>query len=334
MNKLNIIASDKTLANNDQTSIQIGISACLAGDSVRYNGGHTQSRLCLDVLSEHFNFKTFCPEVAAGFGIPRPTMRLIGNPDAPQLVFSNDESADLTEQQVDGYAKELPKLGGLDGYILMKNSPSCGLERVKVYQPNGHPHEIRTAGLFAQALKDRYPLMPIEEEGRLHDPKLFDNFVVRVYAYHDFRETVLSAPSVRKLIEFHSRYKYLLMAHNQTQYRKLGQLLGAQKKPALNELLDLYFTDFMFALSKPASKENHTNTLLHILGYLRESVSGPARQSITDTIHKYRQGILPLTTPLTLLKHYLDIYGSSYIKSQRYLDPYPESISPIRKYCQ
>lgn len=334
MNKLDIIASDNTLANNDQPSINIGLSACLAGDSVRYNGGHTQSRLCLDVLSEHFSFKTFCPEVAAGFGIPRPTMRLIGNPDSPQLVFSNDESVDLTAKLVDGYAKKLPSLGDLDGYILMKNSPSCGLERVKVYQANGHPHETRSAGLFAQALKDMYPLMPIEEEGRLQDPKLFDNFVVRVYAYHNFRKDVLAAPSVRKLIEFHSRYKYLLMAHNQTQYRLLGQLLGAPKKPALKELLDTYFNGFMAALSKPASKKNHTNTLLHILGYLRGSVSGQARQNITETIHKYRQGILPLTTPLTLLKHYLDLYGSSYIKSQRYLDPYPESISPIRKYCQ
>lgn len=334
MNKQEIIASDHLEANNVNSSIQLGLSACLAGYKVRYNGGHTKSRLCLDVMDEYFSFNTFCPEVAAGFGTPRPTMRLIGNPESPQLVLSNDETTDLTAKLVKGFEAKLTELAHLDGYILMKNSPSCGLERVKVYQPNGHPHETRTGGLFAQALQKKYPLMPIEEEGRLNDPKLFDNFVVRVYAYHHFREEVLQEPSVHKLIEFHSRYKYLLMAHDQKQYRQLGRLLGSTKKLPLNELTDLYFKDFMQALSTPASKQNHANTLLHILGYLKESVPSAARQHIVETIHKYRLGFFPLTTPLTLLKHYLDQYGSEYIKKQRYLEPYPEDMDPNRKNYQ
>lgn len=334
MDKQKVIATDATTASGDQKMINVGLSACLAGQTVRFNGGHTQSRLCLDILSEHFNFSTFCPEVAAGFGTPRPTMRLIGDPSSPQLVFSNDASIDLTEKLVGGFEKKLAEFGQLDGFILMKNSPSCGLERVKVYQPNGHPHQVRSAGLFAQALKDQYPLMPIEEEGRLHDSRLFDNFVTRVFAYSNFRREVLSQPSMHKLITFHSSYKYLLMAHNQQYSKKLGQIIAANDKQTIESVVHHYFEVFMQALAKPANKDNHTNTLLHILGYLKKSVPSASRQHIVETIHKYQQGLLPLTTPLTLLRHYLDQYGSGYIKSQRYLEPYPEGLNPIRKYFQ
>ena len=326
-----LISSDAKNKPENAFDIRVGLSACLAGHEVRYNGGHTQSRLCLDVLAQHFSFRTFCPEVAAGFGTPRPTMRLIGKPEAPKLVFSNDDSSDLAPRLSQGFEPQLAAMTELDGYILMKNSPSCGLERIKVYQANGHPHEIRTAGLFAKALKTHYPLMPIEEEGRLHDPKLFDNFVMRVYAYHNFRNEVLPQPSRHKLIAFHGSYKYLLMAHDQQQVRKLGRMLASSTLSA-EPLAKSYLEYFMKILAKPASKANHTNALLHILGYLKKSVPSQARQHIVETIHKYQQGVFPLTTPLTLLKHYLEQYGSDYIKAQRYLDPYPENINPIRKY--
>lgn len=329
MNKPELIASDK----NTDKKIQVGLSACLAGHEVRYNGGHTQSRLCLDILSEHFTFKTFCPEVAAGFGTPRPAMRLIGDPAAPRLVFSNDDSSDLSAQLISGFEKILPELGDLDGYILMKNSPSCGLERVKVYQPSGHSHPRRSSGLFAQALKKKYPLMPIEEEGRLNDDVLFDNFVLRVYAYSNFRREVLRQPGLHKLIAFHSTYKYMLMAHEQKAYKSLGKLLASPKTMPFDELLETYFNTFMLALAKPANRNNHTNTLLHILGYLKKSIPSAARQNIVEVIYKYKAGLTPLATPLTLLAHYLDQYGSSYINAQRYLNPYPESLHPIRKHC-
>lgn len=335
MKSQSIIATDQPASNTSETNrsqaptaekINIGLSACLAGHEVRYNGGHTQSRLCLDVLSEHFNYKTFCPEVAAGFSTPRPTMRLTGDPAKPKLSFTNDDSVDLTDQLTGGFKDKLSQFEELDGYILMRNSPSCGLERIKVYQENGYPHETRVQGLFASALQKQYPLMPIEEEGRLHDAKLFENFVLRVYAYHHFRTEVLAAPRMGNLIAFHSSYKYVLMAHSQRAYKKLGRLLGSGKKQDINNLVARYFQLFMEALSKPASKKNHTNTLLHILGYLRKSVPPKARQNIADVIIKYNQGVLPLITPLTLLKHYLDQYGSTYIRSQRYLNPYPDSL--------
>lgn len=331
MNNQTIIATDQHSDNPTETSakptnINIGLSACLAGHEVRYNGGHTQSRLCLDVLSKHFTYKTFCPEVAAGFSTPRPTMRLTGNPHNPKLSFTNDDTVDLTAQLTNGFENKLEQFETLDGYILMKNSPSCGLSRIKVYQENGYPHETRVQGLFASALQKQYPLMPVEEEGRLHDAKLFENFVLRVYAHHHFRTEVLSAPRMSNLISFHSRYKYILMAHNQNSYKKLGRLLGRANKQPIDDLVHQYFRLFMEALSKPASKKNHTNALLHILGYLRKSIPSQARQNIADVIMKYNQGTLPLITPLTLLKHYLDQYGSAYIRSQRYLNPYPDSL--------
>tara|TARA_B110000503_G_scaffold109433_1_gene163746 strand:- start:1439 stop:2440 length:1002 start_codon:yes stop_codon:yes gene_type:complete len=332
MNSQHAIASDKATSDIDQASIHVGISACLLGSEVRYNGGHTQSRLCLDFLSQCFKFTSFCPEMAAGFGSPRPAMRLVGDPRSPQLVSSTDSTLDLTPQLIEGFEKKLPEMGHLDGYILMKNSPSCGLERVKVYQPNGHPHQIRTAGVFAKALKAQYPLMPIEEEGRLQDNKLFDNFLLRVYAYSNFRKEVLEQASLHKLIVFHSRYKYLLMAHNQDKCRALGRLLGTHKQASLETLIHSYFRCFIEALSKPASRKNHTNALFHILGYLKGNLPAVAREHIVEVIHNYNKGLIPLTTPLTLLKHHLMQHGSAYIKDQRYLEPYPEKISPMIRY--
>lgn len=306
--------------------IVVGLSACLAGHEVRYNGGHSQSRLCLNILSDHFRFETFCPEVAAGFGTPRPVMRLAGNPQDPVLTSSDTQQHDLTEQLVSAFNKPLKSMGRLDGYILMKNSPSCGLERIKVYQANGHPHEQRGRGLFAAALKQKFPLMPIEEEGRLHDTSLYENFILRVYAHHLFRHEVAADPSVHKLIAFHSSYKYVLLAHDQGYYRSLGAMLAASNSVPLRQLLEDYFQAFMTALAKPANVKNHSNALLHILGYLKQDVPSLARQNIAQVIHRYRLGEVPLIVPLTLLKHYIEQEGNEYIRMQRYLQPYPDSL--------
>jgi len=335
MNKPTIIARDSSQDTSSclSPSINVGLSACLAGEKVRYNAGHTQSRLCLNTLSRYFNFKTFCPEVAAGFGTPRPTMRLIGDPTSPQLVFSDNSDTDLTNQLVDGFKDRLAEFSELDGYILMKNSPSCGLERVKVYQENGYPHPDSGAGIFAHALKQAYPNMPIEEEGRLHDNKIYENFIARVYAHHNFRREVLDQPSIHNLTQFHSSYKYLLMSHDQNQCREIGRFIAKNNHWPIEQLISEYFALFMQAMSKHANKNNHANALMHMLGYLKRSVPSAARQNIVTVIEKYQAGITPLSTPLTLLSHYLQQHGSTYINNQRYLEPYPEDINPIKKYC-
>lgn len=320
---------DKLAKEQSTPTIKVGLSACLAGHEVRYNGGHCQSRLCLDELSQYFEYITFCPEVAAGFDTPRPTMRLVGDPEKPTLTFTPDikqEQLDLTAQLINGFKDRLSSFADLDGYILMKNSPSCGLSRIKVYQDNGYPHEQKGQGIFTAALQERYPNLPVEEEGRLHDDKLYENFVLRVYAHHNFRHEVLSEPSAHKLIQFHSSYKYVLMAHNQAAYKELGKRLAAIDKHELEQTLLEYQAAFMDALSVSATKENHTNTLMHILGYLKKTVSAEARQDIHKVILQYHQGDIPLNTPLTLLKHYIKQEGSEYIRAQRYLQPYPDRL--------
>ncbi|MBY4677497.1 DUF523 and DUF1722 domain-containing protein [Marinobacterium sp. CAU 1594] len=308
------------------TKIPVGISACLLGDNVRYNGGHSRSGYCCGPLSQYFEYRRFCPEVAAGLGTPRPTIRLEGDPRSPRLAYSNQPGSDLSDAFMAAVEPYLARLGELDGYILMKNSPSCGMERIKVYQPNGYPHQQRRAGLFAEALMKRYPQLPVEEAGRLNDPALRENFVLRVFAHHRFRQQVDSQLSYRALLDFHSQYKYLLMAHSQAEYRALGRLLGESHGTSLTAVRDQYFSRLMTALRRPATRRNHCNVLMHLLGYLKRNLTGALRQDLLTVIDQYRRGEVNLATPLTLLCHYLRHYGSGYVQGQRYLEPYPAAL--------
>jgi uncharacterized protein YbgA (DUF1722 family)/uncharacterized protein YbbK (DUF523 family) len=323
--------SDRNLeAKINAHKINVGLSACLAGKTVRYNGGHANSKLCMNHLTEHFNFETFCPEVAAGFGTPRPTMRLVGDPQNPTLEFTNastDENrTDLSQQLIDGFKDKLSSFSHLHGYILMKNSPSCGLERIKVYQENGYTAKEKVSGLFTQALQRQFPLLPVEEEGRLNDPLLYENFITRVYAHSRFHEEVLNTPTLAALQAFHASYKYVLLTYHHSSYKLLGKLIADADSHDVEDVINQYFHRFMLALGKPARSEHHTNTLLHILGYLKKDVSPQARQKIADVIDIYHKGQVPLITPLTLLNHYVDQFGSDYIKTQRYLNPYPATL--------
>ncbi|MBM6551314.1 YbgA family protein [Marinomonas ostreistagni] len=312
--------------NQIEHKVPVGISACLLGENVRYNGGHSRSTYCLGPLAEFFEYHKFCPEVAAGFGTPRPTMRLEGDPEQPRLSFSNSPGSDVSDQLNQANERYLDNLPEIDGYILMKNSPSCGLERIKVYQENGHPHMQRVAGLFTQALQQRYPLLPIEEDGRLHDPALRENFLLRVFAHHEFRHTVLNDVSMKALIDYHSRYKYVVMAHSQPAYKSLGRLLSGQEKCSIDTLCERYFSEFMAALSTPAKRKDHCNVLMHLVGYLKREVDSEVRRDILEVVEQYRRGEVNLTTPTTLLYHYLKLYGSEYVKEQRYFAPYPQSL--------
>ncbi|MFT6914256.1 MAG: hypothetical protein ACJAWL_000544 [Motiliproteus sp.] len=326
---MQLIATKKLTASVNTTTpkINVGISACLLGHEVRYNGGHTRSKLCLNTLSEYFSYRSFCPEVAAGFGVPRPTLRLVGDVSAPRLVFSGDTQKDVTSVLNQAITPVIDSFTDLDGYILMKNSPSCGLARIKVYQDNGYPQTERTQGLFTRALQQRYPSLPVEEEGRLNDPHLRENFVLRVFAHHQFRQQVDGQLSLGALMNFHRDYKYVLMAHHPLEYRALGKLLAETGRQAdLTQVRDLYHGRFMAALSTPASRKNHRNVLLHILGYLKRSVEGEARRDMVAVIDRYSRGEVNLATPLTLLDHYVQLFGSDYIRAQRYLKPYPQAL--------
>lgn len=318
---------------SDQTAgkIPVGISACLTGQKVRYNGGHKQSRYCLDVLQDCFEFKTFCPEVAAGLGIPREPIRLVGLPDElPRALGTNDPSLDTTDDLLAVGTEFARQNRDLRGFILMKGSPSCGMERVKVYHPNGMPNTA-DQGLFVRALRQTNPELPLEEEARMNDAVLRENFIARVFAYDDWKTSIEPDPSYHAIIQFHSRQKYLLMAHHYEGYRELGRYLADAHQQPLPEVMQHYISRFMHHMSHKATRKTHTNVLMHILGYLKKEIDSECKQELLDAIEQYRQEHVHLVVPLALLKHYVKRFGSDYIRSQTYLNPHPHELG-LRNY--
>nr|WP_314560874.1 DUF523 and DUF1722 domain-containing protein [uncultured Pseudomonas sp.] len=307
---------------------KIGISACLLGENVRFNGGHKQSLLCSQTLAEYFDYVPLCPEVAIGLGIPRETIRLVGDAANPQAVGTVHRDLNVT-QPLDEYGQAMAREHtDLCGYIFMQKSPSCGLERVKVYRENGAPVDGGGRGIYAQAFCARHPNLPVEEDGRLNDPVLRENFLTRVFVYASWQQLLTEGLSRHRLLAFHSRYKYLLMAHSPAHYKSLGQLLGSMTKGAnLDELASCYFSDLMTGLSKCATRGTHTNVLQHISGYLKQAISADDKQEMQTVIGQYRHGIVPLVVPLTLLKHHFRQHPDRYIAQQAYLQPHPENLS-------
>lgn len=312
-------------------SIPVGISACLLGQKVRYDGGHKRSKYCLDVLSECFQYTPLCPEVAVGLSIPREPIRLVGSAEDPRVVGVKDPTLDVTDK-LKAYADEMSRAHtGLCGYILMKGSPSCGMERVKIYHENGMPN-VSGSGVYAARFMKNNPALPVEEEARLNDPVLRENFIIRVFAYYNWRQEVMAAPTLHKVIQFHSRHKYQLMAHSYEGYKQLGKYLAneASTQP-LDVVLEKYILDLMTYLTHRATRKSHTNVLMHIMGYLKQDIDADTKQDLLEAIEDYRTNTVNLVTPLTLLKHYLKRHGSEYIQSQVYLDPYPHELG-LRNY--
>ncbi|MHC8368517.1 YbgA family protein [Pseudomonas sp. ZT5P21] len=306
---------------------KIAISACLMGAEVRFNGGHKESRLCSQTLTGYFDFIPICPEVAIGLGIPRQPIRLVGDAERPEAVGTVHRELNVTQPLAEYGEKMASELGDICGYIFMQKSPSCGLDRVKVYHANGAPVDGGGRGIFAQAFCARHPDLPVEEDGRLNDPVLRENFLTRVFAYSAWQQLLEKGLTRRGLIDFHSRYKYLLMAHHPVQYKALGNLLGnmGQSDPA--ELGPRYFSELMAALKKCATRRTHANVLQHLSGYLKQVISAEDKQEVQHVIGQYRHGIVPLVVPLTLLKHYFRQHPDPYIAQQVYLQPHPENLS-------
>lgn len=309
-----------------EKTIAIGISACLMGQAVRYNGGHKRSSFCVDTLAPLFHLISVCPEVAVGMGVPREPIRLVGDGQNYRVKGSVRPELDMTDALFDYGVAQARELTSISGYILMQKSPSCGMERVKVYRPDGRSLEAVGRGLYARALMETRPQLPVEEEGRLNDPVLRENFFARVYAYHRWHAEVIPASSLAAITAFHSAHKYMLMAHNPQDYAELGRLLANGKALAIDELMARYFSGFMATLSRLASRKSHTNVLLHLLGYIKQTVASQDRQKILRLVEEYRQGLVPLVAPVSLLRHFLDSHGSDYVRQQAYLRPYPEQL--------
>ncbi|WP_404436160.1 YbgA family protein [Stutzerimonas chloritidismutans] len=308
-------------------TIKIGISSCLLGNPVRFNGGHKESRLCSETLAHHFEFVPVCPEVAIGLGTPREPIRLVGDPDSPRAVGTKHPELDVTEA-LTAYGKRIAaELTDVSGFILMQKSPSCGMERVKVYQANGHPVDGGGSGLFAHALMQARPDLPIEEDGRLNDPVLRENFLTRIFAYAEWQRLLEAGLTRKRLVEFHSRYKYQLMATDPLQYKALGQRVATVGNTPIEAFAPAYFSQLMSALKTTASRGTHSNVLQHLSGYLKRDLEREDKQELQRLIAQYREGIVPLVVPLTLLKHHFRRHPDRYIANQAYMQPHPEDLS-------
>lgn len=307
--------------------IQVGISACVLGQKVRFNGGHKALPFATDQLSRFVDFVPYCPEVAMGMGTPRETIRLqLDTHQQIRLVSSTDATIDHTEAMRSSTAKALPAMAALSGYIVCAKSPSCGMERVKVTDITGFPVGKLGVGVFTQQLMQQYPWLPVEEDGRLHDANLRENFVTRVWACHQYQQLLQSGFSVGKLVAFHSRYKFLVMAHSPVAYRELGRLVAQAKLFSPDELALRYLTDLMQALKQTASRKQQANVLQHLLGFFKHSLATPAKQELLRLIDHYRLGHLPLLAPLTLLKHHLNQKPHAYLQAQVYFQPFPDEL--------
>jgi uncharacterized protein YbgA (DUF1722 family)/uncharacterized protein YbbK (DUF523 family) len=305
--------------------LRLGVSACLLGNEVRYDGGHKRDPFLTDLLAPFVEWVPICPEVEAGFGTPREPMHLVDDRGTVRLLTVRTRT-DVTAQLDRAVGARLRQLASLelDGYVLKKDSPSCGLFRVKVYRPNG-VGERSGRGLFAAGLVDAQPLLPLEEEGRLGDPRLRENFIERVFAYRRLRELRGGPVRAGDLMRFHAGHKLLLLAHAPAAYARLGRLAASAKGRVPRALLDEYGEGFMQALATPASRGRHVNVLQHMAGYF-DDADAASRRELAATIDDYGRGLVPLVVPLTLIVHHARRHEVQYLLDQVYLQPHPKEL--------
>jgi len=310
----------------DSGKPKLGISACLLGQRVRYDGGHKREHYLTDLFGKFVQWIPICPEVEVGMGVPRETVRLVGTPTHPRMI-AEKSGTDWTQAMNRFATQRVSEIAGKDlsGYVFKKNSPSCGMERVRVYNSKGVP-DRQGRGLFAVALINRSPLLPVEEEGRLSDLKLRENFIERVFAYHRWLQVTSSKKSPGALVRFHTSHKYLLLAHSQRHYRQLGRLVATAKQRSMAAVYDDYVRVFMAALSVHATEKTHANVLDHMMGYFSQQLSAPERQELAQLIGDFRRRLIPLIVPITLMRHYVKKYQVEYLQGQLYLEPNPKEL--------
>jgi uncharacterized protein YbgA (DUF1722 family)/uncharacterized protein YbbK (DUF523 family) len=303
--------------------IRLGVSTCLLGEQVRYDGGHKWDRFLTDTLGKYVDFVPVCPEVECGLGIPREAMRLVGDPQTPRLVTVRS-GVDHTERMLTWASQRVVALEseGLCGFIFKSDSPSSGMERVKVYSPSGNPAKTGV-GLFARTFMEHFPLLPVEEEGRLHDPKLRENFIEAIFTLKRWREMVAAPHDRGALVDFHTRHKLLLRAHSPEHMRQLGKLVARAADLPLPELREAYQKLLLEALSKKTTTKKNTDVLYHLMGYFKGDLSADEKQELREIIDLYHRGLVPLVVPVTLINHYVRKYDEPYLKGQWYLNPHP-----------
>jgi len=304
--------------------IRLGISACLLGQQVRYDGGHKRDTFLTGTLAEYVDYVPVCPEVEIGLPTPREALRLVGDSDNPRLI-TQKTGIDYTERMQDWAAVRLQALEKeeLCGFIFKSRSPSSGMERVKVYGKAGGMPAKTGVGVFARAFMEHFPLLPVEEEGRMHDHRLRENFIECIFAFQRWRELLQQDKTPRGLIGFHTRHKLQLLSHSPEIYRRLGKLVAAVKEYPVDELFELYQQDFIRAMRLKTTVKKNVNVLQHMLGYFKRDLSGDEKQECLQYIDRYAKQLVPLLVPLTLIDHYVRKYDQNYLQQQTYLFPAP-----------
>lgn len=309
-----------------EDKIRLGVSACLLGEKVRYDGGHKLDRYLTETLGACVEWVAVCPEVECGLPIPRESLRLVGDPASPRLVTTRTRE-DMTERMIQWARKRVRELEKerLCGFVFKANSPSSGMERVRVYDSNGVPRKVGT-GVFARVFMEHFPTLPVEEEGRLHDPALKENFIERIFVYKRWQETLSAGRGLGRLVEFHTRHKLLLLSHSPEKHRELGKLVAAARPLPARELFERYERLLMEALRVKATVRKHVNVLHHMMGYFKKNLSPDEKQELLEIIEEYRKGFVPLVVPITLFNHYVRKYDQPYLKEQHYLKPHPAEL--------
>jgi uncharacterized protein YbgA (DUF1722 family)/uncharacterized protein YbbK (DUF523 family) len=303
--------------------IKLGISTCLLGENVRYDGGHKLDRFLTETLGQYVNYVPVCPEVECGLPIPRESMHLEGDPDSPRLVTSRTKE-DMTDRMVRWAKKRVVDLERVDlcGFIFKSNSPSSGMERVRVYDRKGVPAK-KGVGIFARIFMDFFPLLPVEDEGRLNDPDIRENFIERIFALKRWREILAKKESRGNLVDFHTTHKLLILSHSANHYQTMGKLVAKAKDLPLKELYQQYQTLLMEALQLKTTPKKNSNVLMHMMGYFKEELSPDEKKELLEVIENYRREVFPLIVPVTLMNHYVRKYDQPYLKEQVYLNPHP-----------
>jgi uncharacterized protein YbgA (DUF1722 family)/uncharacterized protein YbbK (DUF523 family) len=303
--------------------LKIGISSCLLGNPVRYDGGHKLDHFLRDTLGQYVDYVPVCPEVECGMSVPREAMRLEGKPDAPRLMTRSTRE-DKTDMMMNWAKKRAAELEAEDlcGFIFKSDSPSSGMERVKVYDDKGMPAKTGI-GIFARVFMEKFPLLPVEEEGRLHDAAIRENFIERIFTLRRWREIRSMKSGRGALVDFHTHHKLLLLSHSTKLYQAMGKLVARQKTMAVQELRLQYEACLMEALKLKTTPKKNTNVLQHMMGYFREQLSGDEKKELLEIIDHYQKGLLPLIVPVTLIGHYVRKYDQPYLKQQVYLNPHP-----------
>jgi uncharacterized protein YbgA (DUF1722 family)/uncharacterized protein YbbK (DUF523 family) len=307
-------------------AIRIGISSCLLGETVRFDGGHKRDTFLTDTFGRFVEWVPVCPEVECGLGTPRESMRLVSVGDEVRLL-TNKTAVDVTDRMATYAARRVGQLAAeeLCGYVFKKNSPSCGLERVKIY--GAHKVPVKSGrGIFAARLVQQFPHLPVEEEGRLSDPRLRENFVERVFAYWRLRALFGQKWNLGALVSFHTAHKLILMAHSPEAYQRLGRLVAGARTASRNELERTYTDAFMTALAVIATPRRHTNVLQHMVGYFKDRLDAQSKAELLAAVEDYRRELVPLIVPMTLMRHHVRVHDVSYLAGQLYLEPHPKEL--------